>query len=73
MFVVPLQDSDEEPANQQGWLSGLFSEIRFPEAKVMWQVMSELYFSKQDGFIYAPKEATGYPLCAYEIRSKIWL
>jgi len=63
------EDSDEESANQQEWFSGLFSGIEFPEAKVMWQVMSDLYLSKQDGFVYAPKEATGYPLCAYEIRS----
>jgi len=63
------EDNDEESADQQEWLSGMFSGTGFPEAKVMWQVMSDLYFSKQDGFVYAPKEATGYPLCAYEIRS----
>jgi len=37
----------------------------------MWQVMSDLYFSKQDGFVYAPKEATGYALCAYETKGRI--
>ena len=63
-----IKDDDEVISKVDNWAEG-FPRTRPALSNVMWKVFSNPSFAHQGGFINAPKEATGYPLCKKDMHT----